>query len=318
LYITTESVSNPGNYGSFLVFTAQNSNYGYNYIYGTFSCTVPVTLAPGTPSSESISFSTVTCNYPGYYYCSNYPYSPYISLSSAAYASLPPFRSINGGSNALSAASVFLSDPVQSHSSTLYLGFTLSNQSPLPTQVVKTWSISGLKNSVSLSHDSQVECVGFAGFGPYQTSASMRNGDLQINFITSGNPSAPSLVLIDNHDVSDSEAKRYYFKASSRGRIKITLAWTDPAASMLSSFQLVNDLDLIVVVSSGSTTPSGVYRGNSRLFETIGGRDYLNNNEQVFVDSVDESVEVVVVVQAYIMSPDYGPQSFSLASTGAC
>jgi hypothetical protein len=239
-------------------------------------------------------------------------------LSSAAYASLPPFRSINGGSNALSAASVFLSDPVQSHSSTLYLGFTLSNQSPLPTQVVKTWSISGLKNSVSLSRDSQVECVGFAGFGPYQTSASMKDEDLQINFITSGNPSAPSLVLIDNHDVSDSEAKRYYFKASSRGRIKITLAWTDPAASMLSSFQLVNDLDLIVVVSSGSTTPSGVYRGNSRLFETIGGRDYLNNNEQVFVDSVDESVEVVVVVQAYIISPDYGPQNFSLATTGAC
>ena len=146
----------------------------------------------------------------------------------------------------------------------------------------------------------------------------MKDGDLQINFITSGNPSAPSLVLIDNHNVSDSEAKRYYFKASSRGRIKITLAWTDPAASMLSSFQLVNDLDLIVVVSSGPTSPGGVYRGNSRLFETIGGRDYLNNNEQVFVDSVDESVEVVVVVQAYIMSPDYGPQSFSLASTGAC
>jgi hypothetical protein len=304
LYITTEYVSN---YGSFLEFYYTNGNY----IYGTFSCTVPVTLAPGTPLSESISFSTVTCyNY--------YGYCQYVVFKSAVYASLPPFRSINGGSNALSAASIFLSDPVQSHSSTLYLGFTLSRQSTLPTQVVKTWSISGLKNSVSLSRDSQVECVGFAGFGPYQTSASMKDGDLQINFITSGNPSAPSLVLIDNHNVSDSEAKRYYFKSSSRGRIKITLAWTDPAASMLSSFQLVNDLDLIVVVSSGPTSPGGVYRGNSRLFETIGGRDYLNNNEQVFVDSVDESVEVVVVVQAYIMSPDYGPQSFSLASTGAC
>jgi hypothetical protein len=173
-----------------------------------------------------------------------------------------------------------------------------------------------LKNSVSLSRDSQVECIGFTGFGPYQTSSSIEDGNLQINFITSGNPSAPSLVLIDNHNVSDSEAKRYYFKASSRGRIKVTLAWTDPPASILSSFQLVNDLDLIVVVSSGSS--SGVYRGNSRLFETIGERDYLNNNEQVFVDSVDESVEVVVVVQAYILSPSIGSQNFSLVATGAC
>jgi hypothetical protein len=181
---------------------------------------------------------------------------------------------------------------------------------------VKKWSISGLKNSVSLSRDSQVECIGFTGFGPYQTSSSIEDGNLQINFVTSGNPSAPSLVLIDNHNVSDSEAKRYYFKASSRGRIKVTLAWTDPPASILSSFQLVNDLDLIVVVSSGSS--SGVYRGNSRLFETIGERDYLNNNEQVFVDSVDESVEVVVVVHAYILSPSIGSQNFSLVATGAC
>lgn len=306
LSVTTEYVSG---YGSFLDFIYSN---GYNYIYGTFTCTLPVTLAPGTPSSESISFSTMYCSNQGYY-CQQYP-SSYVVLRSAAYASLPPFRSDNGGSNALSAASVFLSDSVQSHVSNLYLGFTLSRRSTVPTQVVKTLLIAGLKNSISLSGDSQVECTGFTGHGPYQTSSSMKDGNLQINFITSGNPSAPSLVLLDNHNISDSEAKRYYFKASSRGRVKVTLAWTDPPASILSPFQLVNDLDLIVVVNSGSS--STVYRGNSRLFESVGGRDYLNNNEQVYVDSVDESVDIVVVVQAYIMSPDHGPQSFSLALTG--
>jgi hypothetical protein len=224
------------------------------------------------------------------------------------------FRSENSGANALSAANVFLSNPVQSLTSSLYLNFRLSHYSADPTQVVKMITISNLQNSLSLSADSQVECVGFTGFGPFQALPSMNNGDLQISFITSGNPTSPSLILKDNHNVSDSEAKRYYFRASSRGRIKVTLAWTDPPASTLSSFQLVNDLDLIVIVGSGSN--AAVYRGNGRLFETIGGRDYLNNNEQVFVDNVNDADTVIVVVQAYILAPDYSTQNFSLVTTG--
>ena len=53
------------------------------------------------------------------------------------------------------------------------------------------------------------------------------------------------LWLRDNQPISNSGAVRYAFTATANSRGKVTLAWTDPAASPLSDVALVNDLDLV-------------------------------------------------------------------------
>lgn len=111
------------------------------------------------------------------------------------------------------------------------------------------------------------------------------------------------LWLRDNEAIPHSGVMRYVFAAAANSRAKVTLAWTDPAASPLADVALVNDLDLvrcdyitstfdlcIVCVSSKhfETFPQvvvrnrGFNRGNARLFENFGGRDFLNNQVQGF------------------------------------
>ena len=123
------------------------------------------------------------------------------------------------------------------------------------------------------------------------------NEVLFINVPSVNTSSNNKLWLRDNQPLSNAGVVRYAFTAVANSRGKVTLAWTDPAASPLADVALVNDLDLVrrytrtsfiiaclispstaltrrpqVVVRNG-----GFARGNAPLFSSYGGRDFLNN-----------------------------------------
>jgi hypothetical protein len=62
---------------------------------------------------------------------------------------------------------------------------------------------------------------------------------------SSSSSSSSKLWLRDNQPISNSAVVRYAFTAVANSRAKVTLAWTDPAASPLADVALVNDLDLV-------------------------------------------------------------------------
>ncbi len=63
--------------------------------------------------------------------------------------------------------------------------------------------------------------------------------------VTGSSNNNNKLWLRDNQNIMDSGAMRYAFTAVANARGKVTLAWTDPAASPLADVALVNDLDLV-------------------------------------------------------------------------
>ena len=67
----------------------------------------------------------------------------------------------------------------------------------------------------------------------------------QVLFLGASIGSSNKLWLLDNEPISHSEVARFAFTAVANSRGKITLAWTDPAASPLADVALVNDLDLV-------------------------------------------------------------------------
>jgi subtilisin family serine protease len=85
------------------------------------------------------------------------------------------------------------------------------------------------------------------------------------------------------------------------GPLRITLAWTDPPASLLSGPQLVNDLDLRLLTPDGHSL-----LGN-------GGADHLNNVEAIELPQPPPGV-YTVEVDGY--NVPQGPQPFALAIAG--
>lgn len=89
-----------------------------------------------------------------------------------------------------------------------------------------------------------------------------------------------------------------------QGEVRITLAWNDPAATVLSARQLVNNLDLLV-----RDTATGIlYMGNADILNSQ-SFDSINNAERVilYADS-SRTLEISVIARA-ILSP---PQTFEV------
>ena len=111
--------------------------------------------------------------------------------------------------------------------------------------------------------------------------------------------------------LSTGDGVTYCFDAPAGQAFKATLVWTDPASSLISAINLVNDLDLVV------DTPDGVYSGNGALFSDNrrGPLQYdpLNNVEQVNLTLLTSGRVVVHVAAAAV--PVGGSQSFALAVT---
>jgi subtilisin-like proprotein convertase family protein len=95
--------------------------------------------------------------------------------------------------------------------------------------------------------------------------------------------------------------------------LRITLAFTDPAAAVLASNPVINDLNLKVTAPDGST----VYWGNNtngNAESVAGGNpDPKNNLEQVLFSSPAVGIYTVEVVAAAVPQ---GPQGFALVASG--
>jgi len=122
-----------------------------------------------------------------------------------------------------------------------------------------------------------------------------------------GRTTTPSgTILLTNGIVNGTgaTAERFCFAANTT-TVKVTLVWTDPAGSLTSGLALVNNLDLVVVESSGVT----------HYTETVAtGFDAVNNVEQVTF-TITHGDNFAVLVHGYNVPA--GSQVFSLVVSGA-
>lgn len=157
-----------------------------------------------------------------------------------------------------------------------------------------------LINSANLMGGSS-EPDGFRGFGRVHLEAGVPlNGS-----------GYSGLFVVDSNDTSISQdsVEDYTFELSGDKDVEFraTLAWIDPAASTLSSAQLVHDLDLTVI------SPSGV---SFTMWST--GVDSSNVVERVIVSADDVAAEGngtwTVSVSANVLSTE--SQAYSLVVSG--
>jgi subtilisin family serine protease len=91
--------------------------------------------------------------------------------------------------------------------------------------------------------------------------------------------------------------------------IRITLAWTDPPATIGTAKNLVNDLDLVVVLNNSSTKyyPNGLDQADS-----------LNNVEKIIIpaENLVAGQEYTIYVQAVSLNSNFPKQRFALVASG--
>lgn len=94
--------------------------------------------------------------------------------------------------------------------------------------------------------------------------------------------------------------------------LKVTVTWFDPPNPEFAARVLIHDLDLII------TSPNGdVYYGNTHLTSLTPNRDELNNNEQLYITTLNglKKGNWTIHVQAKML-PSSSSQSFSIVITG--
>ncbi|QHI67935.1 S8 family serine peptidase [Tichowtungia aerotolerans] len=124
----------------------------------------------------------------------------------------------------------------------------------------------------------------------------------QVNAGNTFFPEGKENVFWDRNRLQTSEKHIFELNVTGTNGLSTTLVWSDPPASLLSSLQLVNDLDLILISPSGVTNrPNGLVSA-----------DHTNNVEQVDL-AVCETGLWTMVVSGY--SVPEGPQSYALFSS---
>ncbi|HEX5741394.1 MAG TPA: S8 family serine peptidase [Pilimelia sp.] len=123
---------------------------------------------------------------------------------------------------------------------------------------------------------------------------------------------AGTALWLDEGATLDTGAVReYQVTARPDTPMKITLAWTDPAAKVNAATTLVNDLDL-EVTGPGGTRLGNVFAGG---WSTAGGSpDRRNNLENVHVQAPAPGTYTVRVRGAHV---PLGPQTYALVMDGA-
>jgi hypothetical protein len=146
----------------------------------------------------------------------------------------------------------------------------------------------------------------FSGYGRVDLSSVLR--------IAGVTPTRDFDILTNRNDdsITTGVTNTYCFTASSASLpVKVTLVWTDPAASVSSSIQLVNDLDLTVTTDScSSSSDDDVWLGNNGA-----SADTLNNVEQVVILNPGTGCNFcAAVIGSNVPS---GPQTYSLVASSA-
>jgi len=98
---------------------------------------------------------------------------------------------------------------------------------------------------------------------------------------------------------------------SSDQKIKVTLVWTDPPASVGTNFAAINDLDLQVVNSDGTLYKGNVFSGGESV--PGGNKDDRNNVEQVHVSSPAAGTWTAIIRAAEV---NEAKQGYALVITG--
>jgi len=124
-------------------------------------------------------------------------------------------------------------------------------------------------------------------------------------------------ILSDRNDdnVDDSDFDKFCVSYNSAEYLKFTLVWTDPAASTLSYYQLVNDLDLYVTAENCADPADNVGAANAWLGNMGDDYDMTNNVEQVYLENVPQCNYCANVRGTNVPQ---GPQRYALvANAGA-
>ncbi|MCE6988449.1 S8 family serine peptidase [Dyadobacter sp. CY323] len=137
----------------------------------------------------------------------------------------------------------------------------------------------------------------------------------------------PLQMLESQHYVNDSlvhdETKSTSISVpSGTAQLKVMLYWNDPAAPVLSSQNLVHDLDLSVKKGNKTTLPSLLDPTPSKVNNVAGtGADHVNNMEQVIINNPTEGDYTILVkgtsvaqnpVQEYFVVYDVIPNVITL------
>ncbi|KAK5582082.1 hypothetical protein RB653_003665 [Dictyostelium firmibasis] len=143
-----------------------------------------------------------------------------------------------------------------------------------------------LINTASIKVDSTLDYS--QGFGNIQLSKLITTSNVATTSL-----SVPSSIEKADPIINTGETNSYCFALEGRADIDITLVWTDPAGSPLSTVTLVNNLDLALLAYVDGEL--SIYSGNS---ETI-----FKNSSEVIFDQLN-NVEVIRIKNAPIGSYD--------------
>ena len=148
-------------------------------------------------------------------------------------------------------------------------------------------------------------------------------GAMDIETVLYFNPqkgrSPPALFVKDDEGpfstqcLHTGQATAFAFRVSSGKRFKVTIAWTDPAASLIADVVLVNDLDLTVLGPGnkewvGNNVTAQDENGKGHFY-----RDRINNKEQVEL-VFPAAGDYTVIVRGHHVPT--GPQCYSIVVTG--
>lgn len=152
--------------------------------------------------------------------------------------------------------------------------------------------------TTSIRNFGQPSDVYLSGHGLIQLSSTLRFKGDNLNLVYFDYTSK-----VSSANTGISTGVKFAFKvnvSTAAAPLKVTLVWTDPAASSIASVALVNDLDLIV------QTPTTTILGNSAY---LSARDASNNVEVVTVASPTVGEHIITVSGKSIPR---GPQDFAI------
>jgi serine protease AprX len=140
-----------------------------------------------------------------------------------------------------------------------------------------------------------------------QPIPNMHEGWGRINL---ANVAADGRKVVDGETLATSQTRSYTTQADPSGALKVSLVWSDYAASTSASKTLVNNLDLIVIGPGGVTYRGNVFTGGWSA--TGGVADSRNNVENVYIQA-PAAGSWTIEVRGYNVPS--GPQPFALVYT---
>jgi subtilisin family serine protease len=116
---------------------------------------------------------------------------------------------------------------------------------------------------------------------------------------------------VKQDSISNAETLEYPVRVSHTAeQLRITVAWTDPAASPVAAYALVNDIDLELVDPFDGVHLPWILDPNAPTAEASTGVNSVDNVEQVLVDSPYEGLWTIRITGTSVQ----GSQSFAMTS----